>query len=97
MTLRILTDIYPPHIEPVRDGTYLIVTWENSWGAVEMESAVWDGHRWHSADGSIFAQNQRWRGLAFDPAAAVRHCRESDRFGGTFALGVFLPGAVLCK
>ena len=91
--MRVLSDIYPPEIKPVRDGAYLLVWWDGGDGRYEMEMAQWDGHRWHSADGSVMAQRQRWCGLAFDPAAAVQTTNpvRGGRFDGIY--GVFVPGA----
>jgi hypothetical protein len=70
MTLKVLTPIYPPHIKPVRDGWYLTRHFGGPlvWALVE-----WNEFSWVCPikDRRI-TQHRHWRGLAFDPDAAIK-------------------------
>lgn len=84
--LRVLSDIYPPHIKPVRDGWYLF----RVCGLVSFSLREFSGGAWLYSDGwpTEDCLCDGWRGLAFDPKAG---------FAGldavTDRVGVFLPGA----
>ena len=98
MTLRILTDIYPPHIKPVRDGWYLTAPPDNK-GIVKLWSLrYWDGRDWCTAWGETYQRQDMWSwyGLAFDHAAAIAttHTDVSIASQRVYEIeGVFLPGA----
>lgn len=97
--MRVLSEIYPPHIKPVRDGWYLTrdahiyMPGENPWILREYRLGLWLFGRHGGRDYMC-----HWRGLAFDPAGAFDHdswiWKEpgSIEFGG-YEQGVFVPGA----
>lgn len=67
--MRVLTDWYPATIKPVRPGLYLA-----QWFADGEETYLdlFDGRNWCDHSGQSFMNAPiRWRGLAFDPEAAV--------------------------
>lgn len=93
--LRVLTDVYPPHIKPVRDGWYLTGVYLE-YGMVLRE---FRHGSWRYSDGTAVAPgySHHWRGIAFNPAAAEERfsaMRITD--DGPVSLGVFLPGAKCC-
>ena len=95
--LRVLSEIYPPHIEPVRTGLYLTCRVEDS-GAMSIQTVRhWNGTVWCYEWGPICVdQTWSWRGLAFDPAGA-RACADFLFVPGRESVtqaGVFLPGAI---
>jgi|JI10StandDraft_1071094.scaffolds.fasta_scaffold970642_3 hypothetical protein len=76
--MKVLSDIYPPEIKPVRKGPYLAL------GLVMQSIRVWDGEVWRFENQAVCTeQNLHWRGLAFDPVAA----------SVTSPTGVWIPGA----
>lgn len=94
--MRVLSDIYPPEIKPVREGWYLTrdahiyMPGENPWILREYRLGLWLFGRHGGRDYMC-----HWRGLAFDPAGAWE-----DRLGRAFIEsqriiefdGVFVPG-----
>lgn len=89
--MRVLTDVYPPEIKPVRDGLYVTFILDDS-GTMSLRTIrLWCGSFWcYEWEEGVKCPSQKWhwQGLAFDPAAAVL-CL--DRV--TDLPGVFLPGA----
>lgn len=67
--MNVITPWFPPTTKPVRDGEYLtrIDRWDEFPTPMRWSVDRWIGIR-HSPIGN---QNLEWRGLAFDPAAAV--------------------------
>lgn len=76
MTLQVLTPIFPPEVKPVRDGWYLTRHFGGSlvWALVE-----WNEFSWVCPikDRRI-TQHRHWRGLAFDPDAAIDAARAAQ-------------------
>lgn len=69
--LRVLSETYPPHIKPVRDGWYLVRARSALlFGMREFRDGAW---RWADTgepiNGMVLAG---WCGLAFDPDAAIK-------------------------
>lgn len=97
--LKLLTDIYPPDIKPVRDGLYLAMpAWylTGEEGDIYEALSLWafrDG-RWRHSDGTAWDGEMVWRGLAFDPAEAAKASRwvPTDDADG-WVSGVFVLGA----
>jgi hypothetical protein len=58
-----LTDLFPPHIKPVRVGVYLTQWYDAGWN---YDWYIWfDGRHWRDAEGgwALSDQNVTWRGL----------------------------------
>lgn len=87
--MRVLSNVYPPEIKPVRDGWYLTLLPHGfTWIMDE-----WRVGKWHSANGLHLSQRRFWRGLAFNPAGAF----EYDVSPGMSRIyGVFVPSAECC-
>jgi len=97
--MKVLSDIYPPEIKPVRDGWYLTqdahiyMPGENPWVLREHRLGLWLFGRHGTRDFRC-----RWRGVAFDPAAAETYRRHIINIDGVDGRtrpvdGVFLSGA----
>ena len=97
MMLRVLTPVFPPHIKPVRDGWYLTCRVEDS-GAMSIQTVRhWNGTVWCYEWGPICVdQTWSWRGLSFDPAAAIETTIDVAVVSSQSVVamrGVLLPGA----
>ena len=94
--LKLYSDIYPPDIKPVRDGWYLARE-PNSLYPDPYFLRWFTNNKWHHLSGDLLiAQNQYWRGLAFDPDAAelAHHDVVSVSSQRIVTIrGAFLPGA----
>ncbi len=92
--MRVLSEIYPPEINPVRDGWYLVLAGAD-YGLFSMFE--WRDGWWRYADGTLRSrENWRpWCGLAFNPAAAEQQNIFWMAGDGriTTVDGVFVPGA----
>lgn len=67
----IFTDVFPPHINPVHPGPYMVERAQD-WALME-----WDG-RWLLQDGAPSAhQHRRWYGIAYQEAVATVHSPEA--------------------
>ena len=70
--MKVLSDIYPPEIKPVREGKYMV------WAALPPRDGLsyctfltWNGMSWHYIPKiRCDKQDWHWRGLAFDPESA---------------------------
>ena len=88
--MRVLSDVFPPEIKPVRDGWYLTrIVGGEYWLLVAFRAGDWRNDISLPMNG----RPREWRGLAFDPAAAVQPKTpvRGGRFDGVY--GVFVPGA----
>ena len=68
--MRVLTDWFPGTVKPVREGPYLVEFWRGHQGGV----LHWNGSDWLEAPSMAPCPEllrSRWRGLAFNPEAAV--------------------------
>lgn len=83
--MRVLSPIFPADVKPVRDGWYLIA------GSMGWRLVLFSTTRgWGTADPIRW-----WRGLAFDPAAAVSDelpLYSDEGIFARFQKGVFVPG-----
>ena len=100
MTLQVLTDIYPPHTKPVRDGWYLTSLMDSDTASKNWLLRFWDGRDWCSPRGDPYERQDwwAWKGLAFDPDAAIEttHTKVGIPSQRRYEIdGVFLPGAAL--
>lgn len=91
--MRVLTDVFPPHIKPVRDGWYLTLEEDGRPWLREFRQGLW-----RYADGTARLRKywKPWRGLAFCPYAAIAttHTDVSIASQRVYEIeGVFLPGA----
>lgn len=86
--MRVLSDVFPPEIKPVRDGWYLTAPMNQGTVSEIWSLRYWDGRDWTSSWGEPYERQDwwSWRGLAFDPACAYSQ-------GGRFIDGVVVPGA----
>ena len=80
--MRVLSDIYPADVLPVRDGWYLTrIVGGEFWLLVAFRAGHWRNDIGMPMNG----RPREWRGLAFDPAAAEVAWN-----------GVFVRGAQCC-
>lgn len=96
--MRVLSDVFPPEIKPVRDGWYLTAPMNQGTVSEIWSLRYWDGRDWTSSRGEPYERQDwwSWRGLAFDPAGAVHDEIPLYSDEGLFARyqrGVFVPWA----
>ena len=99
--MRVLSDIYPPEIKPVRDGWYLSSPTDKKQVSPFWSLRYWNGEDWCTAWGETYQLQEMWswRGLAFCPytAIATTHTDVSIASQRVYEIeGVFVPGATCC-
>ena len=92
--MRVLSDVYPSDVKPVRDGWYLT----RLYSLDVLRMTYWDGSAWIRPDGRrTFIPEREWQGLAFCPDGAIPDVKwlaeHPGAVGSSPVGGVFVPGA----
>ena len=94
--IKVLSDVYPTEVPPVRDGKYLHriehYDADDTFSLREYRNGCW--RKWNGAPISNHC-TMYWMGLAFDPLMAVpeKQIRATAR-GLVYLAGAFVPEAV---